>query len=237
MDINSTDSKSDIITFDAIFELVRNEKTKDELIKTNPIIYDQLINYLKSKLEIYKNVKNNEYESEKIKTQINNARKLIKDWYERREYKILILAMAKSRLKNIDETNFLPEEKLMLNELTEILNKYRQSILLNLINLKKPLINSIEKNNIEKETIKNQETFIEKKTLEKNSETLINNEKKDLDNKESNQKIKLKIYQDLPKIVDSNLNSYGPFKANEIIELPKELADVIIYRKIGEKTL
>ncbi|MEM3374037.1 MAG: hypothetical protein QXE31_02330 [Candidatus Woesearchaeota archaeon] len=242
--LNPENSESnDIITYDALFELVRNEKIKEELIKINPKIYDQIINYLKSKLEIYKNFKANESEAEKIKTQINSARKLIKEWYEKREKKIALLAITKSRIKNVDESSLLPEEKLMLDELTQTLEKYRQNILLNLINLKKPIIENENNRNLDipKPILQKEKNL---NLEEKNSSTNIiinktNIEEKNVNLKEINQAekqmLKLRIFEDLPKFLGTNLEVYGPYKANEIIELPNDLAEVIIKRNKGEK--
>jgi len=131
------------ITFEALYEYVRNEKTSEEIQKLSPEIYEQLVNYLKIKLQIYKNVKNNPEEVEKLKTQINSARKLIKELYERREKKILQLAINKSKTKSdiIDASGLLEPEKKIFAEVTAVLDKYRKDILLNLVNAKLPYLN------------------------------------------------------------------------------------------------
>lgn len=245
---------TEIITFDALFELVRNEKSKEEIIKVNPNIYEQISNYLKSKLELYKNFKSNQAEAEKIKTQINNARKVIKEWYERRERKILLLAITKSRFKNVDESNLLSNEILMLNQITEILDKHKENVLLNLINLKLPNIENLQKiiifdnNNNSKINI-NRETNIVNEALDKkkldnefeNNKKIksqdINNYEKDKENQihEKNTLTKIKILEPIEKFIGTDLKIYGPFKENDIIELPNELAEVILKKNKGQK--
>lgn len=53
--------------------------------------------------------------------------------------------------------------------------------------------------------------------------------------KDINNRKKVKILSDLPKFVDSDLKSYGPFKANESAELPVNMADVLIKRSVAEE--
>ncbi len=130
------------ITYEALYNLVRNEKTNDAIQEIHPDTYKQIVKYLTTKIRIYKKAKKNgnDNEIERIKTQITSARKLIKDFYERRERKILQLAINKSRTKSdlVDDSALLEDEKMLFEEGTNILDKYRKNILLNLVNAKLP---------------------------------------------------------------------------------------------------
>ncbi len=214
--------ESSTITFEALYEIARNEKTKEEIMKVSPDIYSQIIGYLKNKTGIYKNAKNdpgfNPNELEKIKTQIINARKLIKEWYERRERKIIQLAINKSRVKTVDESSLLEEERLFLNEITKILDRYREDILLSLINLKLPSVEKIE------HEINNIEEGNEGKREEVNKQ-----------NEQRDNKLKIKLLEDIPRFVGTNLEIYGPYTSGEEILLPNELAEVILKRGKAEK--
>jgi DNA replication initiation complex subunit (GINS family) len=191
------------ITYQAIYDLVRKEKTNDALQKLEPETYSQLIKYLRVKLQIYKNAKArkiNPDELAKIKLQITSARKLIKELYERRERKILSMAINKSRTKSdiIDTSVLLPEEKLILEDTVKILDKYRKGILLNLVNAKLPFSKQDDK----------QEPAI----LPKDDNQLI------------------RFTDKVPKFLGTNLEIYGPFKEGDMANLPKILANVLIKR-------
>lgn len=45
---------------------------------------------------------------------------------------------------------------------------------------------------------------------------------------------KLRITTDMPSFVDAEMKSYGPFKAGTTAELPKEVAQILIARKVAE---
>jgi DNA replication initiation complex subunit (GINS family) len=132
-----------VITFESIFDLVRKEKGNDVLQPLPQEIYEQIVNYLKTKIKQYEDAKTQGVaaaELEKIKTQIVSARKLIKELYERRERKILLLATDRSRTGSAlpDEKSLLDEEKRMFDQACEILDSYRKGILLKLVNAKMP---------------------------------------------------------------------------------------------------
>ena len=75
-----------------------------------------------------------------MKDQLLSAMRLVKELYERRERKILQLAINKSRTKSqaIDDSVLLEEEKRIFDDATSVLDKYRKEILLNLVNARLP---------------------------------------------------------------------------------------------------
>ena len=210
------------ITFESLYDMVRKEKTTPELQKLHPDIYDQIIKYLKTKTESYMNAKDNpnfnSAELDKIKTQIINARKLVKEFYEKRESKLLHLAINKSRVKNVDETALMKEEKLLFDEATKMVDRYRNGILLNLVNAKKPF---------SEHPITEQEKHIEKEEPKQEIEQKPQEKPDDL--------IKIRINSPIPKFVGTNLEIYGPFEDGDVTILPRELAEVIINRGRAEQ--
>ena len=210
------------ITFESLYNLVRKEKTSEEIQELSPEIYEQIITYLKTKIQIYKDSKKrqiNPKEIEKIKTQIVSARKLIKELYERRERKISDLAINKSRIKSekVDDSNILEEEKQIVYELTEIHKKYRDGILLNLVNAKMPFSEKI------KEPVK------EEKPVTENSQETKNELPSTDEPKE--EKIILKsicFTKPVPKFLGKNMEIYGPFKPGDIIKIDEDIAKILI---------
>ncbi len=215
--------ESSTITFQSVYDMVRKEKTSEEIQQLNPEVFLQLTNYLKIKIQIYKNSKNrglNPGELEKMKVQIVSARKLIKELYERRERKILQLAINKSRTKSdtIDDSNLLKEEKLLFNDTTEVLDKYRQDILLNLVNARLPFGKKEEPQIIgDKEENKEETNTVEESSKIENEETMT-----------------IRFTRAVPKFLGLKEEIYGPFEPGDTVTINKEIANVIIKRGRGE---
>ena len=132
-----------IITYDTLYELLRNEKYNTELQKISQDFFKDVTNYLAEKESILNKQKDSQFTSEiiKIKKQVENIKKILKEVYERRERKIIELALTNSRIKiKLKGLNLLKEEQEFFNELTSILNNYRDNILNNIITGKEPEI-------------------------------------------------------------------------------------------------
>jgi len=49
------------------------------------------------------------------------------------------------------------------------------------------------------------------------------------------EKVKLRILRQMPSIIGSDLVHYGPFKEDEIVELPKDIAGIMLEHGIAEE--
>ena len=138
------------ITYDVLYEILRLEKTRKELQELDKDFFTNLIAYIKEKHTILETQQkeNNIFskEFEKTQKQIQNIKKMLKELYERRESKIIQLALYSSRTQNKPDNNLLlQEEKEMLKSITQNLNNYRRDILYNLLKSKTPEIIKEEK--------------------------------------------------------------------------------------------
>jgi|SaaInlStandDraft_4_1057021.scaffolds.fasta_scaffold44714_2 DNA replication initiation complex subunit (GINS family) len=217
--MGESDTSTSTITFELLYNLVRTEKTNNELQELKPEIYVQIVNYLKNKIEIYRDSKLkriNAQDLDKIKIQINSARKLIKEFYERRERKVIELAINKSRTKKAEETKLLEYERGIYEEFTKILDHNRESILLNLVNAKLP-------------------DFAKDIKLTK-SDNINNDSKTDVDAPKTVQTGSIETEQiifvkDVPKFLGKNREVYGPFKPGDIAMLDKDITKILINKK------
>ena len=144
----------DLITYETIYEFLRKEKYEAEIQKLPSTFFNDIINYLKEKKSILEAQKSQDSifskEYEKTGKQIQNIRKIIQDVYDRRENKIIQLALFTSKTGvNIDSVNLLKEEEEMYLSLVRILKIYREGILENLLALRNPHV--IETKDIKKE--------------------------------------------------------------------------------------
>lgn len=144
------------ITYDTIYEKLRLEKVHPELQELDKNFLKDLAEYIKEKKDILNSQeqKDNVFakiEIEKTKKQLRSINRILKELYEKRENKIIELALIASRTKqeNIQWDTLLPEEKLLFETLVKDLNKFREDILINTQENNKPkdINTSIEEKN------------------------------------------------------------------------------------------
>ena len=188
------------ITYETLFELLRREKNREDLQEIESSFFNDVLNYLKEKEKQLAELqtKNDMFAAEEIKKtaiQNDNIQKIIRELYERREKKIINMALDKSRAKEsvIDESMMLEEEKELYNQLLGLMNNFRESILYNLLQAKEIGI-KVEQTQEEEESTA----------------------------------IKIKVTEFIPKFIGSDLKEYGPFENEDNVELPRDVADLLI---------
>ncbi|MCX6711920.1 MAG: hypothetical protein NT139_02700 [Candidatus Woesearchaeota archaeon] len=201
-----------IITYETLYEILRREKYKTELQPLDKDFFKNVLNYLREKQEILDSQKNKESffnftEIQKTQTQLDNIKKILKELYERRENKIVQIAMFSSRSKTKNDTSImLPEEKSLYEHLDKIFSTHREGILHSLLSYNLP-------NLAEKEKPKD-----------------IKTERKE------QEKIKLiRFLHAIPKFVGDDLNVYGPFEEEDISSLPIDIANILIKKQRAEE--
>ncbi|MDD5253817.1 MAG: hypothetical protein PHG05_01790 [Candidatus Nanoarchaeia archaeon] len=199
-----------VITYETLYELLRREKFREELQKLDENFFKDVVNYLKDKTLILNSQSQKEsiftsVETSKTKRQIENTSKILKELYERREAKIVRMAMFSSRAEDpIQIESLLPEEKKMYESLKETLDSFRQGILYNLLAEKMP------------EMVKNE----------------ISKDLKTPEIPRSNKLIKFK--EAVPKFIGEDTYIYGPFEPEDIANLPIKTADLLIQKNRAE---
>ena len=198
------ESKEVAITFETIYEILRREKNKEDLQRIDNDFFQDVLNYLKEKQQIYlDSLKKTDLfsisERENTSLQLQNIKKILKELYDRREEKIIEMSLIRSKTKTniIDTSNLLEQEKALYNSIVDVLNNYRERI-----------INSV----IEMRSVTKPVFVIEDKQ-EKKTELPVT---------------KLRFIQEIEPFFGKELEEYGPFKANEIAYIPNELANVIL---------
>lgn len=141
MDIN--------ITFETLYEILRREKTRPELQKLEQTFFENLVKYIQEKQAINKSQKEKtsifNQENERTQQEIIQIRKMVKELYEKREIKILKLALSSAKTnKNPEITSMLKEEETLFNNIKSQLIQQRKAILFNILEAKAPKL-QIEK--------------------------------------------------------------------------------------------
>ena len=117
------------ITFELIRRIQREEQRSPKLVKLPDNFYKNINSYLQQKKKLI------EKEEKKVGVEIKNIERLIEDIYDRRERKILNLALIFART-NIKPENLTDEEKEIFDQLTELITHRRVEILSSIFELK-----------------------------------------------------------------------------------------------------
>lgn len=190
--------KTMVLTYETLFEMLTREKNREELQKLDSNFFEGLVAYLREKRAITENkgslTNYTEQDKSRAEKELQNIIKIIKELYERREKKIMFMALNKSRTGSnlIDSSALVGEELLFFNTLVENMNKYRDRIL-----------NSILNDKLGKQ--------------EKQNTKLV------------------RFLHDVPKFVGRELEIYGPFKEEDVANLPIDIATILLEKGRAEE--
>lgn len=219
------------ITYETLFELLRREKTREELQKLDDGFFADVANYIKGKNEDLDVPKNDIFAAEerrKAEMQLVNIKNILKEFYEKRERKIINMALDMSRMSMgalnseiIDTSAMLKEEKDLFDYLVDVLNNSRKGVLYSILEAKMPNLEKIEaKDSQEKAEIKDDPKQEIKQEVE--PEPI------------KTQKL-IRFMQPVPKFIGEDLQEYGPFENEDIANLPIGIADVLISKERAEE--
>lgn len=194
-----------IITYESLYEALRKERNYPELQKLDPDFLKNVVNYLKEKESIVEMQRSkSQFSSDIGKTQIQleNVKKLIREIYEKREGKIIQLAILISRNEsgNVSTSSMLPEEIRLYNNLLATLNMFRKGILTNLLNKLSPSLEESPKE-------------LKSQASQQDTTKLV------------------RFLYPTPKFVGDDMNIYGPFETEDIANLPEKVANLLIEKK------
>lgn len=143
------------ITYETLFDIVRNEKKREELQKLPETFFQDLVQYIQDKSALLTKSPDSKLfadaEQEKTKKQLANIKKFVNELYDRREKKLVNLALISVKTNSLlDDSALLDEEKQILEALIRILEQYRGSLLQPLLVLNKPNVKAKQTTNISK---------------------------------------------------------------------------------------
>ena len=208
------DTKEAVLTYETLYEVLRKEKSREELQKVDFAFFKDVLNYLKDKQKAYdetlaKNDIFSQSERDKLHIQLANVKKILRDIYDIRERKIINMAVNTSRTKThiVDTAHLLPQEQSLFKSMNEVLGQHRTGIIHKILELREieimPLILPLPET-----------TQSEPAIQETQSETATTKHVKFLDT--------------IEQLVGEELEMYGPYAADDEAELPRALAEILI---------
>jgi len=205
-------AKEVVLTYELLYELLRKEKSREDLQELDENFFSDSLNYLREKQQAYdENLAKNDIfsqsERDKLHIQIANIKKIFKDLYDFRERKIINMAINSSRTNSniVDTTQLLIQEKTLYNNLNELLTKYRTGILHRLLEQRElDVLPSVMP-----------------------APEITPTEKPEAPSESSNTK-KVKFVESVEQFAGKELELYGPFEPEQEAILPPELAEILI---------
>jgi DNA replication initiation complex subunit (GINS family) len=216
------------ITYETLFDLLRREKNREEIQTLDKDFYEQLLSYLKEKETLLSGKEDTSYFSadrEKLKIQFQNIRRLVKELYERREKKIINIALVKARTGSdiIDTSNLLPCEIEFFDEMVDLFSKFRKEILDNVINLKEfsGIVNStsnkftsVSSEEISQPEMPRQDAPIRKPSIHERPVP--------------EGKSRIIVIDTLPKFMGRGGEILGPYEKGAVVDLDSQIAELLI---------
>ena len=217
------------ITYETLFEVLRKEKNQEDLQKLDESFFEELKKYIDDKTSsLYEKVRLDEfvegYENEQnaVKIQLQNIRKLVRDIFDRRERKIMDMAINKAKTGSniIDTSALLPDEKKFFNAQIKLISEFRFDILENVLSSQKTASRALEQaRNAQSNygSLGPAGSAWEPKELNMAPSEEINKDLK-----------KVQILESVPKFVGVDLEIYGPFSSDEEVDLRPEIAEMLV---------
>jgi DNA replication initiation complex subunit (GINS family) len=235
------------LTYEQLFDILRREKGRDELQQLDSAFYDGVRGFLSTKEDQIRLAQSEHgvasLAAQRAHIELTNAKKILKELYERRERKIVTMALHRTRTESaiIDHETLLPEEKGLLEELVHLLVDGRERIL-SRIELRTPMIVTPPRQyaitrDEDEPRVRDDEprTFaVESKPLEPKrvvervqaSRATETSAGDTFTTEETN--IKVRFLAPVPKFVGKDLRVFGPFEEGATAELPDVIAQILI---------
>jgi DNA replication initiation complex subunit (GINS family) len=200
------------LTYEKLFDIARKEKLQEGLQKLDSTFYADLVAYLHDKSSVlskdHQKSMFSQSENDISKKQLDNIKKLIVDLYVRREKKIINLAMMKSRTNSnlIDTSGLLNEEKELFKTTVDILNDVKKKVLFTVIAGNVPEVKVPNGMKVE--------THHEHEAVDALTVMFLNS---------------------VPKFVGKEMEEYGPFAKEQIVDLPAHVANILVNKGHAKK--
>ncbi|MCK4588825.1 MAG: DNA replication complex GINS family protein [Nanoarchaeota archaeon] len=204
------------ITFETLYDLLRREKGKEELQQLEETFFKEVVQYLQEKNKLLESKTGDDDlfsvgEKDKLEAELRNIKRILKELYDKREKKVIDMALNRSRTGSniIDTSALLFEEKKIYEQLVEVFDSFRGSILFNIFKGQMPVL-PIKKPTPQAEA------------PEKPPEI-------------PQDAIKIKIISPVPKFINPIDGGFlGPFELGSEVMLQKPLAELLVEKKRAE---
>lgn len=187
------------LTFQYLRDLQQKERLSPELQEIDNDFYTRVKEYVARKTKLA--LTNNEFADER---EFQKMLPLIQDIFNRRETKIAHAAIKAARSGELRVAHLLQEEETLFSSIKQCLEKNRN--LLDSILTGKEMPSFVEVPLPKKEAVKEE-------PKEEGVEVAM---------------VKIKTIEDIPSFVAEDLNVYGPWKREDVVDCPEKASEIFI---------
>ena len=226
------------ITLETLYDLLRNEKKREDLQKLDPVFFFDVLHYLREKKALLAGRQQSTElfaagERDKLEYELRSIKRILKELYEKREKKIMDIALNKSRTGSdiIDTSAMLSIERDFYNRLLKTLDDYRKGVLLNLFSGELPSVP--EQRKLEAEEWKGASPSLSLSAPSPSLSLPAFEHSSVLSPRQPSAPeipplTRIKFIHPLPSFVWKDLKVYGPYDIGEEIEIYPEVAELIV---------
>lgn len=204
------------ITFETLYDLLRREKGKEELQNLEVSFYKDVVSYLQEKLRLLEQKSRDDDlfsvgEKDKLEAEMRQIKRILKEFYDKREKKIIEMAINRSRTGSdiIDTSALLSDEKNFYEEMVRIFDRFRIGVLFNIFKGQMPAVAEGKK--------------------------IVVEEKQEVEQESNVEKARIKIVNPVPKFVNPIDGGFlGPFENGVEVEIEKGVAELLVEKKRAE---
>ncbi len=218
------------VTLETLYDILRTEKKKEELQQLEETFFIDVVTYMREKKALLDQKEENENifaggENEKLEYELRSIKRILKEIYEKREKKILEIAMNKSRTGSdiIDTGSMLKEEKEFYVGTLGWLDKYRKGVLYQLFKGNLPDISGMREQINVKVPL---QPIVKPKVVE--------SPKKENGEEDQSEMTKVRFTNPMPSFVWKDMKVYGPYEVGEEIEIFPEVAALLVRKGRAE---
>jgi len=218
-----------VITYETLFDILRKEKGRPELQQLPTDFYGQVVAYVrKRQAEVDAAGGPGALAAQKPLIQHRNVQKILRELYERRERKIIEMALNRARTESniVDTTALLPEEKSFYEGCAELLGKSKRDLL-------SPMLRGDAPDGVTVPVLR--ETEEATYTLHEHTAEARPQPTLDVESIAGREQLKVRFIAPVPKFLGLKGETYGPFEPGEITELPGKIAAVLFKKKRVEQ--
>ncbi len=223
----------EVITFEFIREIHRKEKTRKglELEELPENFFSLVSRWIVEREKLYE-----EKRDPSLLIEIENARKLVKEIMSQRQRKLVLSALLVLRGEAPPE-NMLPQEEVFFDKLVQLLSEYKSLVEAELTgDYAEEIVKELRENlEILKESKKEEGEKVEEIVKEEDVDEKASEEEKQPPVSPREKLIKVRALNNIPRFVDENMRTYGPYRRGDIFELPEDVAKLLLSRKLVEE--
>ena len=233
----SEEDKEVVMGYETLYEFLRREKNREEVQKLPENFVKDVNEYIGGLRQSLNNKKRevSHFEGDEIRkeeTRLNNLIGLVSDLYQKRERKIISMAITKSRTgaKLADVAQLTSEEKEFYNSLVSTLDYYKETIYKRLIaldpasDIKKP---ELPENPHGSQGAKLSAGNAQQQQPQQNPKGQGSHQNNQSTAPTSTPKCMVRFLHAVPKFYDNDMNVLGPFEEDDIANLPLPIVEIL----------